>query len=159
MCLCACVTFACRFCYGSVWYPFPGTRYVLSAHAPHSLMYLTDLYLQDKEDDVKVGVKSTALRFGDNSKLWLSGFTAAMIPGLLATGIACDQTWPYYLGVAGVIAHLSRQVGTQSLEENATFIWECGLNFDSCHKRSKRKLCVTFLEKDSSGHDTAHLID
>jgi len=59
---------------------------------------------------VKVGVKSTALRFGENSKLWLSGFTAAMIPGLLLTGIASDQMWPYYAGVAAVIGHLSHQV-------------------------------------------------
>ena len=56
------------------------------------------------------GVKSTALRFGDDSKKWLSAFTAAMIPGLLLTGVSCDQTWPYYVGVATVIAHLSRQV-------------------------------------------------
>lgn len=68
--------------------------------------------MQDKEDDIKVGVKSTALRFGENSKLWLSGFTIAMVPGLLMTGVVCDQTWPYYAGVAAVIGHLSHQVST-----------------------------------------------
>lgn len=65
---------------------------------------------QDKEDDIKVGVKSTALRFGDQTKLWLAGFSVAMIPGMVLTGIACDQTWPYYLGVAFIASHLFRQV-------------------------------------------------
>lgn len=29
---------------------------------------------QDREDDALIGVKSTALRFADNTKLWISGF-------------------------------------------------------------------------------------
>lgn len=59
---------------------------------------------------MKVGVKSTALRFGERTKLWLSCFAAGMLPGLLLTGVASDQTWPYYVGVASVLAHLSHQV-------------------------------------------------
>lgn len=41
--------------------------------------------MQDKEDDKRVGVKSTALRFGDSTKKWISGFGAACI-GSLALG-------------------------------------------------------------------------
>eukprot|EP00124_Ichthyophonus_hoferi_P004619 Ihof_evm2s531 gene=Ihof_evmTU2s531 len=48
-----------------------------------TLVYDTIYAHQDKKDDVMVGVKSTALRFGDNSKIWLTGFGTSSI-GLLA---------------------------------------------------------------------------
>ena len=46
--------------------------------------------LQDKEDDVKVGVKSTALRFGENAKLWLTGFGTASVGLLALSGLSAD---------------------------------------------------------------------
>ena len=66
--------------------------------------------IQDKEDDQLIGVKSTALRFGDNSKIWLTAFAATMCSGLVGTGVMCDQAWPYYLGVGMVSSHLAYQV-------------------------------------------------
>lgn len=65
---------------------------------------------QDKVEDVLLGIKSTAIMFGENTKLWLSGFTSMMISGLVVTGVQCDQTWPYYASVGFVAAHLSTQV-------------------------------------------------
>lgn len=65
---------------------------------------------QDKEDDVKVGVKSTALRFQDQTKLWLSGFTAAMMSGLVVAGVNAEQTLPYYAALTAVALHLTHQV-------------------------------------------------
>jgi 4-hydroxybenzoate polyprenyltransferase len=32
---------------------------------------------QDKEDDLAMGLKSTAIRFGENTRLWITGFYAA----------------------------------------------------------------------------------
>ncbi|VDM83103.1 unnamed protein product [Strongylus vulgaris] len=58
-------------------------------------------FLEDKTDDIMIGVKSTALRFGDNTKLWLSGFGAATVGGLFLTGHLAEQTWPYYVALAG----------------------------------------------------------
>lgn len=75
-----------------------------------TIVYDTIYAHQDKKDDLQIGVKSTALRFGDNTKLWLSGFTAAMLTGLTAAGLACDQTIPYYSSVSLVGAHLIQQV-------------------------------------------------
>lgn len=65
---------------------------------------------QDKDDDLKVGVKSTALRFQENTKLWLSGFTGAMLSGLVLAGMNADQTLPYYCAVSAVAIHLTHQV-------------------------------------------------
>lgn len=43
-------------------------------------------WIQDKEDDLKVGVKSTALRFGDSTKQWITGFGIACIGSLALSG-------------------------------------------------------------------------
>lgn len=75
-----------------------------------TIVYDTIYAHQDKKDDLQIGVKSTALRFGDNTKLWLSGFTAAMLTGLTAAGLACDQTLPYYASVGLVGGHLVQQI-------------------------------------------------
>lgn len=40
---------------------------------------------QDKEDDVKVGIKSTALKFGESTKEWITGFAIASIGTLALT--------------------------------------------------------------------------
>lgn len=65
--------------------------------------------LKDKVDDVIIGIKSTALRFGDNTKVWLAAFSTTMLSGLLTSGYVCDQTWPYYVSIGLVGAHLARQ--------------------------------------------------
>jgi 4-hydroxybenzoate polyprenyltransferase len=41
---------------------------------------------QDKQDDLKLGVKSTALWFGDSTKHWISAFGTAVIGGLALSG-------------------------------------------------------------------------
>lgn len=66
--------------------------------------------LQDKYDDMLIGVKSTALKFGDQTKPWLCGFATVMMSGLTCTGVMCEQTWPYYLAVAATGTHLAYQV-------------------------------------------------
>lgn len=72
------------------------------------LLFLFEL--QDKMDDVIIGIKSTALKFGDKSKIYLSGFSTVMITGLIASGILAAQTWPYYTAVGLVGTHLVNQV-------------------------------------------------
>ena len=92
---------------------------------------------QDKYDDIAVGIKSTALRFGENTKPWLAAFGTAMVGGLALTGHMCEQTWPYYLSVVGIGAHLSRQVWTLDINDPD----DCGEKF-----RSNRKVgLVLFL--------------
>ena len=57
-------------------------------------------------------MKSTALRFGENTRLWLTGFSIPMISGLVMTGIYANQTWPYYLGITASGIHLMWQLTT-----------------------------------------------
>ena len=67
-------------------------------------------FIQDKIDDIAVGVKSTALLFGDQTKLWLNGFTSVFVSAFLAAGIFADQTWPYYIAVLASTTHVLWQV-------------------------------------------------
>ncbi|CAL8348104.1 unnamed protein product [Lota lota] len=75
-----------------------------------TLIYDTIYAHQDKEDDVNVGVKSTALMFGEQTKPWLTGFSAAMMAGLTLAGVNAEQTLPYYLTLSSVAVHLAHQI-------------------------------------------------
>lgn len=53
-------------------------------------MMFSNLGMQDKEDDLKVGVKSTALRFGDLTKQWITGFGFACLGNLALSGFNAE---------------------------------------------------------------------
>ena len=76
------------------------------------MIYDTIYAHQDKYDDIILGIKSTALKFGDNTKFWLTGFATTMTSSLLTTGYICQQTCPYYMAVTLVALHLARQIQT-----------------------------------------------
>lgn len=95
-----------------------------------TIVYDTIYAHQDKVDDALLGIKSTAIRFGDNTKLWLSGFTTAMISGLITTGVVCEQTWPYYSSVGIISAHLAHQIYSLNID-NPT---DCATKFISNHQ-------------------------
>lgn len=95
-----------------------------------TVVYDTIYAHQDKIDDVAAGIKSTALRFGDNTKIWLSGFSTVMLSSLVAAGISCDQTWPYYTSLAMVAGHLVQQIYSLDID-NPT---DCAKKFFSNHQ-------------------------
>ncbi|XP_029455425.1 4-hydroxybenzoate polyprenyltransferase, mitochondrial isoform X1 [Rhinatrema bivittatum] len=82
-----------------------------------TLIYDTIYAHQDKRDDAIVGVKSTALWLNEQTKPWLSGFSAAMLTGLMVTGLNCEQTPPYYIALAIVAAHLAHQIYTLDIHK------------------------------------------
>ncbi|GAB2242885.1 hypothetical protein Droror1_Dr00019660 [Drosera rotundifolia] len=84
-----------------------------------TLVYDTIYAHQDKEDDVFVGVKSTALRFGDSTKEWLTGFGMACITCLGICGYNANIGWPYFALLAGASGHLWWQIYTVDLSDRA----------------------------------------
>lgn len=80
-----------------------------------TVFYDTIYAHQDRFDDMRIGIKSTAIKFGEKTNLWLSGFGATMISNLLLSGIMNEQTWPYYLSVAFVSTHLTNQIYTLNI--------------------------------------------
>ncbi|XP_055922183.1 4-hydroxybenzoate polyprenyltransferase, mitochondrial [Eupeodes corollae] len=95
-----------------------------------TVVYDTIYAHQDKIDDVQAGIKSTALRFGDNTKLWLSGFSTVMLSSLVVAGLSCDQTWPYYTALGMVGGHLVQQIYSLDID-NPT---DCAKKFFSNHQ-------------------------
>jgi 4-hydroxybenzoate polyprenyltransferase len=83
--------------HGSVGWP-AGLLYV--AGIAWTLGYDTIYAHQDKEDDVLIGVKSSALALGTNTRPWLVGFYAVTIGGFAGAGILAAIPWPYFVGVA-----------------------------------------------------------
>uniref|UniRef100_A0A914XV17 4-hydroxybenzoate polyprenyltransferase, mitochondrial n=1 Tax=Panagrolaimus superbus TaxID=310955 RepID=A0A914XV17_9BILA len=92
-----------------------------------TMIYDTIYAHQDKEDDIKIGVKSTALRFGDETKPWLTVFSAGMITNLTIAGIITDQTWPFFLAVAATSCHLGWQISTLQINNRK----DCWKKFNS----------------------------
>ena len=75
-----------------------------------TLGYDTIYAHQDKEDDAMVGVKSTALALGNNTKPWLMVFYAIFTISLFLSGLLANAGVIYYIsaGIAGL--HLGRQI-------------------------------------------------
>ncbi|RDX78463.1 4-hydroxybenzoate polyprenyltransferase, mitochondrial, partial [Mucuna pruriens] len=92
-----------------------------------TLVYDTIYAHQDKEDDLKVGVKSTALRFGDSTKEWITGFGIACLSGLAVSGFNAEIGWPYYASLAVASGHLGWQIWTVDLSSRA----DCNRKFVS----------------------------
>lgn len=67
-------------------------------------------FLQDKDDDAVLGLKSTSLYFGDKTKPWLSVFLLAMTSNLVVSGIQSEQTWPYHVAAMSCATLLGKQV-------------------------------------------------
>ena len=74
-----------------------------------TLSYDTIYAHQDKEDDTLIGVKSTALKLGPETKKWLLWFDLAMLALLIAAGAQAGMGWLYYVAVLGVAVHLKWQ--------------------------------------------------
>jgi 4-hydroxybenzoate polyprenyltransferase len=75
-----------------------------------TLGYDTIYAHQDKEDDALIGVKSTALKFEENTKPWLWGFYALTVVLMAAAGWSTELGWPFYALLALGAAQLVWQV-------------------------------------------------
>ena len=84
-----------------------------------TLGYDTIYAHQDKEDDALIGVKSTALKFGTNTKPWLWGFYAVTLVLTAAAGATAGLVWPFYVLLALGAVQLAWQVIDLDLDDPA----------------------------------------
>jgi 4-hydroxybenzoate polyprenyltransferase len=75
-----------------------------------TLGYDTIYAHQDKEDDILIGVKSTALRFGKNTGKWLILFYLGTISLLAFSGYLAGLGWAFYVGLSFAAVHLLWQI-------------------------------------------------
>ena len=74
---------------------------------------------QDKEDDLMIGVRSTARLFGPRTRPMLALFYAGAILLLGAAGWLAGARGPFYVGLALAAAHLGHQAARLETEDPA----------------------------------------
>jgi 4-hydroxybenzoate polyprenyltransferase len=80
-----------------------------------TLGYDTIYAHQDKEDDALIGVRSTALLLGGDSRKWILRFYAASFTLILAAGFSEHAGWPFGLLMIAAGAHMLWQVKTLNI--------------------------------------------
>ncbi|TVR95420.1 MAG: 4-hydroxybenzoate octaprenyltransferase [Rhodospirillales bacterium] len=82
-----------------------------------TLGYDTVYAHQDKADDVRIGVKSTALRLGAATRRWLVVFYGlAVVLAGVAGGLAA-LAWPYFVALAAAAGHFAWQVKRVDIDD------------------------------------------
>ncbi len=74
---------------------------------------------QDREDDLLVGIKSTALLFGESTRPMLASFYAGAVVLIGAAGIMAGGQWIFLVGLAAFAAHLAWQVTQLDIDNSA----------------------------------------
>jgi 4-hydroxybenzoate polyprenyltransferase len=64
-----------------------------------ALAYDTMYAIADREDDLKIGVKSSAILFGRFDRLAIGVLQLLVLAVLWLTGLSFDLHWPYYTGL------------------------------------------------------------
>ena len=75
-----------------------------------TLGYDTIYALQDRRDDLKIKVKSTAIKFGHDLKNFLSFCYISLITLLIALGFLTDRSFLYFILIVIAAMHLAYQV-------------------------------------------------
>lgn len=64
----------------------------------------------DIRDDLMLGLRSAAMRFGACGRLWIGGFYAASIALWVAAGVGMGMRWPYYVVMTLIAVHFVWQM-------------------------------------------------
>lgn len=71
---------------------------MMAAAVLWAMVYDTQYAMVDREDDLKIGVKSTAILFGEADRGFIAAFQIMLLTGLALIGRTANLGWPY--GVA-----------------------------------------------------------
>lgn len=99
-----------------------------------TLGYDTIYAHQDREDDVKIGVKSTAIKFGTNTPRWLTGFYALAITLWAIAGWLAGTKNLFFVGLAIAALHFAWQIRTLDIDDA-----------DNCLKRFKSNRTIGII--------------
>lgn len=82
---------------------------LLAINTLWSVIYDTLYAMVDRDDDLAIGVKSTAIFFGRHDLLILRVLMLCMIAMLIGLGVGMEFSWPWYAGVGVAAALFIRQ--------------------------------------------------
>jgi 4-hydroxybenzoate polyprenyltransferase len=92
-----------------------------------ALVYDTMYAMVDKDDDLKIGVKSTAILFGDYDRHIMAILQVIILGLLITVGIMANSGWAYYLGIM-CAAGLSTYQQTLIFHRNKALCFKAFLN-------------------------------
>lgn len=95
-----------------------------------SVGYDTIYAHQDKEDDARIGVGSTALQFGDNTVSYVGALYGAAVVLWLIAGALAGAHLIFFLAVTLVFLQMSWQVATLDINNPANCLWRFRSNRD-----------------------------
>lgn len=72
---------------------------IYAATLTWTVAYDTQYAMVDRDDDLKIGIKSTAILFGDADKLMIGLLQAMTILSFIMIGSNIQASWPYYASV------------------------------------------------------------
>jgi 4-hydroxybenzoate polyprenyltransferase len=70
------------------------------ANVLFSTIYDTEYAMVDRDDDIRVGAKSTAILFADADRAIIGVLMATFLFAMLLAGTRAELKWPYFAGVA-----------------------------------------------------------
>ncbi len=92
-----------------------------------ALVYDTMYAMVDKEDDLKIGVKSTAILFGAYDRHIIAALQLTILMLLMVVGQMAHKHWPYYGGIL-MAAGFSVYQQTLIFHRDTTFCFKAFLN-------------------------------
>ena len=93
---------------------------LFAANACYVFAYDTEYAMVDRDDDIKIGIRSSAITLRAYDVAAVMGSYALMIAILAALGVALALAWPYYLGLtaaAGVMLYQHALIRSRSRED------------------------------------------
>ena len=75
-----------------------------------TLGYDTIYAHQDRSDDLNIGIKSTAILFGEKTKYWVTLFYSFMLLSLFFFGVFNQTNFLYFIGLFFIAMHLYYQI-------------------------------------------------
>ena len=76
---------------------------MLLANVCWSLAYDTEYAMVDRKDDLRIGIRSTAITFGRFDVAWIMGFYMLMLALMGYVGHVLNLAWPYYFGLMSAL--------------------------------------------------------
>lgn len=96
--------------------------WLFAANAAWVLVYDTVYAMSDRDDDIKIGVKSSAILFGRHDRHWVLGLQLLTLLLLIVVGVRQQLGWLYYLGLfAGAWFFLYQQYLIRDRDRDGCF--------------------------------------
>jgi 4-hydroxybenzoate polyprenyltransferase len=84
--------------------------WLLAVNTVWSVIYDTEYAMVDRDDDLELGIKSTAILFGRFDVPIIAALMVVMLALLAFAGSSVGLLWPWYLGLAGCAVLFGRQL-------------------------------------------------